>query len=60
MTAESKQLNSLRNISPDVKRYLLLLYGSGANLLSFAGYTKKSVYKATMGNKQEKLIDYTT
>jgi DNA polymerase elongation subunit (family B) len=49
-----------RGVSPDVKKYLLLLYAAGANLLSFAGYTQKSVYEAILGNKQEKLIDYTT
>ncbi len=49
-----------RGVSPDVKKYLLLLYAAGANLLSFAGYTQKSVYEEILGNKQEKLIDYTT
>ena len=32
-----------KGINPDTKKYLLLLYASAANLLSFAGYTSKSV-----------------
>lgn len=30
-----------KNVSPDIKKYLLLLYAFGGNLLSFAGYTPK-------------------
>jgi DNA polymerase elongation subunit (family B) len=34
---------------PDAKKYLLLLYESAANLLSFAGYNKASIYDAVRG-----------
>ena len=33
-----------KGINPDTKKYLLLLYASTANLLSFSGYTTKKVY----------------
>jgi DNA polymerase elongation subunit (family B) len=45
-----------KNVNPDAKKYLLLLYSSAANLLSFAGYTTKSVFDAINGEKQEKLM----
>jgi DNA polymerase elongation subunit (family B) len=47
-----------KNINPDTKKYLLLLYASAANLLSFAGYTTKSVYDAITGEEQKPLTDY--
>jgi hypothetical protein len=47
-----------KGVNPDLKKYLLLLYASGANILSFAGYTQKSIYEAIIGNKQEKLVGY--
>jgi DNA polymerase elongation subunit (family B) len=46
------------DVNPDIKKYLLLLYASAANLLSFAGYTTKLVYEETNGMKQKKLINY--
>ncbi len=49
-----------KGVNPDIKKYLLLLYASGANLLSFAGYTSKSVYDAINGQKQKKLVNYET
>ncbi len=45
-------------VNPDTKKYLLLLYASAANLLSFAGYTTKLVYEEINGMKQNKLINY--
>jgi DNA polymerase elongation subunit (family B) len=45
-----------KSVNPDAKKYLLLLYSSAANLLSFAGYTTKSVFDAINGEKQEKLM----
>ena len=47
-----------KGTNPDAKKYLLLLYASAANLLSFAGYTTKSVFDAINGDKQEKLMGY--
>jgi len=42
-------------LTPPRAEYLLLLYASGANLLSFADYTTESVYDAITGQKQKKL-----
>jgi DNA polymerase, archaea type len=47
-----------RGVNPDVKKYLLLLYASGASLLGFAGYTPKTVYDAIRGQKQKNLMTY--
>jgi DNA polymerase elongation subunit (family B) len=47
-----------KGVNPDTRKYLLLLYSSAANLLSFAGYTTKSVFDAINGEKQEKLTYY--
>jgi DNA polymerase-2 len=47
-----------KGVNPDCKKYLLLLYASAANLLSFAGYTTKSVYEAIKGHKQKSLIHF--
>jgi DNA polymerase-2 len=41
-----------KGVTPDAKKYLLMLYVSTANLLSFSGYTPKKVYDATMGQHQ--------
>jgi DNA polymerase elongation subunit (family B) len=43
-------------INPDTRKYLLLLYASAANLLSFQGYTAKSVYTALRGIAQKSLL----
>jgi DNA polymerase I len=43
---------------PDTKRYLSLLYASAANLLSFTGYTTKSVYETVVGQNQDYLLRY--
>lgn len=47
-----------KGVNPDTKKYLLLLYASAANLLSFAGYTTKSIYEAIKGQKQKKLANF--
>lgn len=49
-----------KGVNPDTRKYLLLLYASAANLLSFAGYTTKSVYEAIKGQKQKNLTNYAT
>ena len=45
-----------KNVNPDVKKYLLLLYASTANLLSFSGYTTQRVYDAVKGQNQKSLM----
>ena len=47
-----------KGVNPDTKKYLLLLYASAANLLSFQGYTAKSVYTALRGIAQKSLLAY--
>src|SRR4030067_3129352 len=47
-----------QGINPDTRKYLLLLYSSTANLLSFAGYTTKSIYDAIEKQKQKSLMSY--
>ena len=47
-----------KGVNPDVRKYLLLLYSSTANLLSFAGYTTKTVYDAVEKQKQKSLMNY--
>ncbi len=49
-----------KGVTPDTKRYLNLLYSSAANILSFAGYTNKSIYDAVSGEKQRDLTSYST
>lgn len=50
-----------KGTNPDAKKYLLLLYASAANLLSFAGYTTQSVYEeVTEKKKQGSLMSFTT
>ncbi len=46
------------SINPDTKKYLLLLYASAANILSFAGYTVKSVYDSILGYKTKRITDF--
>ncbi len=48
-----------KDVNPDTKKYLLLLYSSAANLLSFSGYTTKSICDAVTGQKQKNLLLYT-
>lgn len=45
-----------KGTNPDNKKYLLLLYLSAANLLSFAGYTPQTVYDAVRGQSQRSLF----
>jgi DNA polymerase elongation subunit (family B) len=45
-------------VNPDTRKYLLLLYASAASLLSFAGYTAKSVYDAVRGYYRKRITDY--
>ena len=47
-----------KGVNPDVKKYLLLLYASAANLLSFAGYTTTSICDAMEKRKQTSLASY--
>ncbi len=44
--------------NPDVRRYLLLLYASAANLLSFAGFTNQLIYETVSGQNQNSLLRY--
>jgi DNA polymerase I len=45
-----------KGVNPDTKKYLLLLYASTANLLSFSGYTTKKVYDTIKGQYQKSLL----
>ena len=47
-----------KGINPDTRKYLLLLYASAANLLSFPGYTTASVYDAVRGQNQKSLAAF--
>ena len=44
-----------KGINPDSRKYLILLYASAANLLSFQGFTAESVYDAIRGQNQTNL-----
>jgi DNA polymerase I len=46
-----------KNVAPDTKKYLLMLYASGSNLLSFAGYTPQKIYDAVKSQHQKSLYD---
>jgi DNA polymerase elongation subunit (family B) len=47
-----------KGTNPDAKKYLLLLYASASNLLSFAGFTTDSVYEAVTEQKQKTLTSF--
>ncbi|MGD6934782.1 MAG: DNA polymerase domain-containing protein [Candidatus Bathyarchaeia archaeon] len=47
-----------KNLNADTQKYLMLLYASAADLLSFAGYTPKTVCDAVNGYKIEGLSKY--
>jgi len=47
-----------KNLNADTKKYLMLLYASASDLLSFAGYTPKTVCDAVNGYKIEGLSKY--
>jgi len=44
-----------KNLTPDTKKYLLMLYSSAGNLLSFAGYTPQKIYDAVKSQHQTNL-----
>jgi len=43
---------------PDTGKYLKILYDSSANLLSFAGYTAKSIFNEIIDKKSVELTNY--
>ncbi len=45
-----------RGVHADTKKYLLLLYASAANLLSFKGYTAKTIRDAVNGRIHQHLV----
>jgi DNA polymerase elongation subunit (family B) len=47
-----------RNTNSDVRKYLLLLYSAASNLLSFSGYTAKTIYDAIRGYGHRDLTEY--
>jgi DNA polymerase, archaea type len=47
-----------KGVEPDVRKYLMLLYSSAANMLSFEGYTAQSMYETVKGQKQRSLAAY--
>jgi DNA polymerase elongation subunit (family B) len=47
-----------KGVNADTKKYLLLLYASAASLLSFSGYTTKSIYDAVRGIAHKSLAEY--
>jgi len=46
------------DVNPDTRKYLLLLYASAASLLSFSGYTAKTVYDTIRGYNRKRITDY--
>jgi DNA polymerase elongation subunit (family B) len=46
-----------KNTNSDVKKYLLLLYASAANMFSPFGYSTKTIYDEIKGHKQTRLIE---
>ena len=44
-----------KGVEPDTAKYLMLLYSSAANLLSFEGYTTQSIYAAIIEQRQKTL-----
>ncbi len=47
-----------KGVNADTKKYLFLLYASAANLLSFAGYTTKSIYDSVRRYVHKSLTEY--
>ncbi|MGB9914775.1 MAG: DNA polymerase domain-containing protein [Candidatus Bathyarchaeales archaeon] len=45
-------------VNPDVRKYLLLLYASAANLLGFAGYTARTVYNMIRQLQTTKITEF--
>jgi DNA polymerase, archaea type len=46
-----------KNVNPDAKKILLMLYASAGNLLSFAGYTPQKIYDAVKSQHQKSLYE---
>jgi DNA polymerase elongation subunit (family B) len=44
-----------KGVEPDTEKYLILLYSSAANLLSFQGYNTQSIYATIQRQKQRTL-----
>jgi len=47
-----------KGVEPDLKKYLMLLYSSAANMLSFDGYTDKLIYDSIREQRQKSLTKY--
>jgi DNA polymerase elongation subunit (family B) len=47
-----------KSVSPDAKKYLLLLYAAAASLLSPLGYSTKEVYDEVRGYRHKSLTEY--
>jgi len=47
-----------KDINADTRRYLLLLYASAANMLSFKGYTEKTIHDAINKHHMASLTKY--
>ncbi len=47
-----------KGIEPDTEKYLMLLYSAAANMLSFNGYTPKSICETVRQQKQNSLLQY--
>jgi hypothetical protein len=45
-------------VEPDTAKYLMLLYSSAANLLSFEGYTTQSIYDEIREHRQRTLKEF--
>jgi DNA polymerase elongation subunit (family B) len=45
-------------VNPDTRKYLLLLYASAANLLSFQGFTSNLIHEALRRQTQKSLLTY--
>jgi hypothetical protein len=54
----NKKIPAALEIVRKYREYLMLLYSSAANMLSFEGYTTKSIYEAIQGQKQRNLTGY--
>ncbi len=44
-----------KDVNPDTRKYLLLLYSATSSLLGFSGYTAKSIYNTVNGYNPKKL-----
>jgi DNA polymerase elongation subunit (family B) len=47
-----------KNTNSDIRKYLLLLYSAASTLLSFSGYTAKTIYDAIRGYDYRNLTEY--